>query len=633
MPKLKCLKVVSCSSEHPNHPASNLLLEPGKGIKWITNHPGEDTAEVLLQLEVPCKIININIGNAHSANIGVLVGNSMRTNEEFQTILPIVTFMTPIESRNSEKTEQVKTFLTTDLDSEISKKDDWNLIKVVCTQPFNKQVNYGLTFISVFGQKSTRHEISEDKPVPQSLSQTSPRMLGRFKIREDSPEDDSPSAGLGMFNKWKNDLKHGSTSKMITPPPKIKPTNSTKVNETKKVPDRNRKSLIYDSSSEEEKNERVKHSAKKLKVQEQEKESLKRKKLEEEESEKKKKRIKTFNEFINKVDPPPTPEVKKTSSRKDKVLDKPKASAQASSPQRDLKPKISQSPSTSSKSQDKSPPKTSQNQNKSPRVSRKKSPIRRPFNQFFTGVTLVISGIQNPERAELRKQALEMGARYNADWNNSCTHLICAFKNTPKYREVRGKGKIVTQDWISKSYSKRIRLPWRRFALDDREQDKDESEEEIREEKKSSTTEDKDDVLALYDLDYDASPKKTNTKSKKNNQDDDVYEHSTEDDDASKDSTTQSHPQSSQCRKLFEEKTFFLHTNLADNVSKKFEKSIPIHGGKIIPTLHDADYVISSKRLKCADFGISGDVLDPKWVNECIAMENMVPMSSFSMEF
>jgi DNA-repair protein XRCC1 len=55
---------------------------------------------------------------------------------------------------------------------------------------------------------------------------------------------------------------------------------------------------------------------------------------------------------------------------------------------------------------------------KKPRLSGK------PFGRLLEGVTLVISGYQNPHRANLRTMALEMGARYKSDWDSSCTHLV-----------------------------------------------------------------------------------------------------------------------------------------------------------------------------------------------------------------
>lgn len=54
----------------------------------------------------------------------------------------------------------------------------------------------------------------------------------------------------------------------------------------------------------------------------------------------------------------------------------------------------------------------------------KKDEPTKSFNMLLDGVTLVISGIANPDRGNLRAMALSMGAKYKPDWDNSCTHLM-----------------------------------------------------------------------------------------------------------------------------------------------------------------------------------------------------------------
>ena len=71
-----------------------------------------------------------------------------------------------------------------------------------------------------------------------------------------------------------------------------------------------------------------------------------------------------------------------------------------------------------------------------------------------------------------------MGARYKGDWDSTCTHLVCAFLNTPKFNQVKGQGKIVKKDWIEECHSQRKKIPWRRFCLDNNDKGT-ESEEEI----------------------------------------------------------------------------------------------------------------------------------------------------------
>ncbi|XP_039284442.1 DNA repair protein XRCC1 isoform X3 [Nilaparvata lugens] len=112
------------------------------------------------------------------------------------------------------------------------------------------------------------------------------------------------------------------------------------------------------------------------------------------------------------------------------------------------------------------------------------------FNKILHDVRFSLSGYENPLRSEIRNKGLEMGAKYSNDWDTRCTHLICAFINTPKFNKVKGHGKIVTRDWIEQCHSKRRRLPWRKFALDNRDRQQpisEEDEEEDDKDKKKQT--------------------------------------------------------------------------------------------------------------------------------------------------
>lgn len=105
-------------------------------------------------------------------------------------------------------------------------------------------------------------------------------------------------------------------------------------------------------------------------------------------------------------------------------------------------------------------------------------------SKLLEGVVFVLSGFVNPERGILRSQALEMGAEYRLDWNSDCTLLVCAFPNTPKFRQVESDcGTIVSKEWISECYTQKklvdiesfvmhLGKPWRRSKISDGSEDK-----------------------------------------------------------------------------------------------------------------------------------------------------------------
>ncbi|XP_052801501.1 DNA repair protein XRCC1-like isoform X2 [Mya arenaria] len=108
----------------------------------------------------------------------------------------------------------------------------------------------------------------------------------------------------------------------------------------------------------------------------------------------------------------------------------------------------------------------------------KESP-KKEFGHLMDRVVFVLSGFQNPFRGELRDRALAMGAKYRADWGKDCTHLVCAFPKTPKYNQVKGKGRIVDKKWIGDCYKQKKLLPWRDYRLGDADSPDEDSEEEI----------------------------------------------------------------------------------------------------------------------------------------------------------
>ncbi|KAJ4748952.1 DNA-repair protein XRCC1 [Rhynchospora pubera] len=82
------------------------------------------------------------------------------------------------------------------------------------------------------------------------------------------------------------------------------------------------------------------------------------------------------------------------------------------------------------------------------------------FSKFLDGVVFVLSGFVNPGRSNLRIQATDLGATFRPDWNPDCTLLVCAFANTPKFKQVQSdNGTIVSKEWISECHEKKKLVP------------------------------------------------------------------------------------------------------------------------------------------------------------------------------
>ncbi|CAG7831823.1 unnamed protein product [Allacma fusca] len=434
MPPARPVHVVSFSSEDPNNPASNLLK--GETFrKWKCKEPGEKLAYVIMKLEKAETISSLDIGNEHSAFVEVLVGRSGQVPQKFEVLLSHCAFMTPTDSRNSSNPNRVRMFGLDKLDKLVAAQK-WDLVKVVCTQEFNTHVQFGLSFINV-------NVAADPNEKPK---------IGAFAIRPalgDVEEVTEPVRMGGLFAKRLQE-KDGSSSPRSTSTTSaaIRAASSSLANaafssNADKVKELKKQKLIPDSSA----------SIVIASTPSTSKNSSSRSKSPE-----------ARNKSWSKVSSSTLPRLKGRNHEDD------------------LEDGVAPSslPTTSKKTHPSKVTTSSAHSTNSSTSSKKKSRQTKQFSKLFEDVVFVMSGFQNPYRASLRTKAVEMGARCKPDWDFSCTHLICAFVNTPKFREVRqsGHGKIVKKEWIEASYTSKCRMPWRRFCLD-RNDRGDESEEEI----------------------------------------------------------------------------------------------------------------------------------------------------------
>ncbi|XP_050083258.1 DNA repair protein XRCC1 [Anopheles aquasalis] len=249
----------------------------------------------------------------------------------------------------------------------------------------------------------------------------------------------------------------------------------------------------------------------------------------------------------------------------------------------------------------------------------------KPFGKLLDNVVLAISGIQHPERGNIRSKALAMGAKYRPDWDSSCTHLICAYKNTPKYNQVKGKGKIVEKDWIEKCYSLRRKLSWRKFALDTEECQVTDSEDEIVDiaqrpvEEEPLTVSDGDETTTEQErvrVEAGHSEVQPDENGRM------PYDISTDDEAGCNDD------QSKGGLDFFKEYTFFIDRDVGAVDTMKLERFIKTYRGTMIKAINDADFIVTrSKRL--VESTCKGRLVKPLWIFECHEMECFIPVDRY----
>ncbi|KAK4328413.1 hypothetical protein Pmani_001161 [Petrolisthes manimaculis] len=463
MPPIKLTEVLSFSSEDVNHPADNLLR--GDALrKWRCAAGTTDRqSSVILKLERLTSLSSIDIGNDGSAFIEVLVGREGVA--DFQVLLVASSFMTPIESRNGTDLHRVRMFGPDKLNKSVAEQK-WDRVKVICTQPFNRNTQYGLSFITIR---------VPDKPGESQALPHTPKItkLGSFTLRDD--DDDDPISVGSVFAKHKDkqpqvplsgaaairaaSVAAATASNSSPTTQSIKKTDSTQPYATahkRKADDSpqhhhsyqlNKKFSADESSRERKTDERGKDNNSK----QERKADLERKNSDRGEKRYKNERERKRGEgSINE-------------GNKERKRGGGGATAEGNTKREG---------SMNEKDTRKGGGEGSTNETKN-----KKAIKSRPFCELMDGVVFVLSGYQNPQRSNLRDAMMDMGAVYKSDWGPTCTHLVCAFKNTPKYQQVQlSKGRIVSGSWITQCHKDKKRYPCKRYELDTKSQGEEEEE-------------------------------------------------------------------------------------------------------------------------------------------------------------
>jgi len=269
----------------------------------------------------------------------------------------------------------------------------------------------------------------------------------------------------------------------------------------------------------------------------------------------------------------------------------------------------------------------------------------------------------------------------------------CAYSNTPKYNQVRGKGKIIPKKWIENCFIEQKMIPWRRFALDSTEKSKSESEDEILCEwhrpKSSTETDPKEEKMEQSDdsdsdmLVVDRRGQKNNSKiiidsdsesdmvivdktNKNNNIEDDKMDIKQEDNDGDdntnrfKDEQQQQQPPQSiddernnnknemetdvyseddsvssidittvECQ-AFKDKIFYLNEDLPATDKIKLSDNIKHMLGIVTKNPHKAHYIIS-KQGKKLPTNFKAEVVKEIWIRECFDLQAFIPTTRYKI--
>ncbi|XP_021927455.1 uncharacterized protein LOC110833550 isoform X2 [Zootermopsis nevadensis] len=148
MPEIKLTEVKDYTLQDEKHPVENLLSGRANGGKWLI--PASRSASSMtatFQLAKCCVISSVHIGNSGSAFVSLLVSRTGCS--EFKDLLPCCAMMTVQQSRSGQNKNCVKLFNKDDF-LEATKKEKWDLLRVVVTQPFNQRMQFGVCFLRVF---------------------------------------------------------------------------------------------------------------------------------------------------------------------------------------------------------------------------------------------------------------------------------------------------------------------------------------------------------------------------------------------------------------------------------------------------------------------------------------------------
>lgn len=437
-------KIVSCSSEHPLYPAANLLQRNSENWKatWRCGKPGEMLAHVIFQLAEPSYITGIDIGNYQSCV--VIISGSTSAEPDNWIVIVNHKFMTNDEAANDKFKDQVQLFTKRELNPD-TLKVKFDRIKVACMQSANLKVLFGLSYIILRSDPSIdlglntfgKFKLKQPHVIKTPMEMMKEKILGKTENTDYRKE----LSERIMDDSMKNFIKCQKEQRLVKRPllEKLERGEADQVfrkNDKTQSQCPNDKDKIFSESPKNVSNEIIKRTPF---------------------GDVSSRDIATNKHNIKNASQTPSTSKKRSSIES------------GNSPNTKFNEKKKQKCfKCCTDSQDRLcttcrrlPQPKDVEENALLKASDNISvELKKPFKELLDDVIFSLSGYVNPQREEIRRKALTMGARYIPDpntTNKNCTHLICAFKNTPKYQQFKNHTKIISHTFIEECFDKRKR--------------------------------------------------------------------------------------------------------------------------------------------------------------------------------
>jgi len=479
----------SCSSEDEVHPSSN-LLNYDLYRTWQTDGP-QKKASVELVLEKPTKIECIELANAGTAMVEILVAKNSDP-KDYKVLVPVTMLTTLSDQKEGNNRSAIREFKSAKFTSS-GALVKWDRIRIVCSTPWHPNP-IGLSYIKINPKQKKKEEEGKDKPEAkkgeeeQNRSQQTPPLKSsqeevkktpsfsknsqenKKEMEKDNKKEKDIENSQGTLNKTSSFSKNSQDGKKETETDNnsgsLKKTSSVLNNQVKETSEKSHKQTEKAGNSQEslkktlisnKQENKGKDNEDEDKEKDSSQEKLKRIPSITKKKEKEDKGTDNSTENLKKISLVPSKQGKEESKgeAKDKQTKKPpKQNQDDEGEEENNKLKSTQE---SKKSSQKSSKEDDMELVVEAQKGKQKNP---PLNKILEGTIFCISGIENPERKEIRDMGVSLGADYKQNWDGSCTHLICEYANTPKYVEVKKKGGIIVRPkWLHDCYSKKQRLP------------------------------------------------------------------------------------------------------------------------------------------------------------------------------